>query len=370
MSFLKYYLGHCCFIVVVLSILCSLLIVIIFNLWFVPSIDVNVRDPQNETYPIGLSTTIKLECYDTSITDEVAVTAVTLNSAAIYTIPEDDIRTYPLVLPYINLSICISDSPIHYQPIPVSYNTCYEPIYIARDGGTMNYSIDLVNRNPDRVSCAMRLFVFSFHSDYLNYTNAARDPQDDPPRFMYSSLCVGSNGTHSFGVTLPRESLYYFVLAVVNHTTVNVSVSGSISVYSNAARYRGDECHLTLSNRSCSIMINPKKRRYNSNVGHLCLFGNSTYAYQGKVNLFATFITKKKYLQKYWIPSIPLGFFTLFFLILLIFVIIFYLQEFCKRKNRIAEARQNTRDEVKKESKECLQLDKSKGCTSYESINT
>ena len=301
------------------------------------AIDVNLRDPQNETYPIGLNTTFKLECYNTSITDEVAVTAVTLDSATIYTIPEDDISTYTLVLPYINLSICISDSS---RPIPVSYNTCYEPIYTARGGGTMHYSIDLVNRNPDRVSCAMRLFVFSFHSDYLSYKSVARDPQDDPPRFMNSSLCFGSNGTHSFGVTLPSESLYYFVLAVVNHTTVDVSISGNISAYSNAARYRGDdECHLTSSNKSCSIVINPKKRRYNSDVRHLCLFGNSTYAYQGKVNLFATFITKKKYFQKYWIPSILLGLFTLFFLFLLIFVIpLCYFRKCCKRRNRIAEA--------------------------------
>ncbi|XP_019863050.1 PREDICTED: uncharacterized protein LOC109591887 [Amphimedon queenslandica] len=317
---------NCCCLWMTLTLIFLLLFSITFIISLVviflkPKVmNVNVRDPQNKTYPIiGLSTNVKLECYDTSITDTVNATAITLDSATIYTIPEHEVSTYQQVLPYINLNKCMSTtSSIHTLPIPVSYNTCYEPIYTASGGGTLNYSIDLVNSNPVRVSCAMRLFGFSIHSDYISYYNAARDPQADQPRSVYSSDCVGSNGTHSFSITLPRNSLLYFVLAVVNQTKVNVSISGNISAYLNEARYRGDECHLTHSNKSCSI--NFKKSRHNSDV---CLFVNSTYAFQGKVNLFTTFITKQVYiyLSKYWIPSIPLGLFTLLFLFLLFAII-------------------------------------------------
>lgn len=334
-------LGCCLWMIVtliflLLSSITFISLVVIFSK--IKVIDDNVRLSQNKTYPIiGLSTNIKLECYHTSITDTVIATAITLDNATIYTIPEDEVSTYQQALPYINLNKCMStNSSIHTLPIPVSYHTCYEPIYTASGGGTLNYSIDLVNSNPDRVSCAMRLFVFSFHSDYISYYNVARDPHVDQSHSIYSSACVGSNGTHSFSIPLPSNSLLYFVLAVVNHTTVTVSVSGNISAYSNTARYRGDECNLTRSDRSCSIVINPKKSRYNSDVGSLCLFVNSTYTHQGKVNLFTTYIKKKRYLKKYWIPSIPVGSFTFISFILLCFVIFYYryLCKCCKKKKQ------------------------------------
>ncbi|XP_019857574.1 PREDICTED: uncharacterized protein LOC109585866 [Amphimedon queenslandica] len=323
----------CCFIVVVLLILCSLMIAIILNLWFIPSIDVNVKDPQNQTYPIGVNTTIKLDCFDTSITDLVDVSSLTLDYATVYAIPEDHISTHLLVLPYIYNKCHSGHSSL---PISISYFDCHEPIYTASGGGTLNLFIDLVNSNPDRVSCAMRLFGFSNDSDYISYTRVARDPRDDPPRFVYSSDCYnGSNGTHSFSITLPRDSLLYFVLAVVNQTEVTVSISGNISAYSNAAKYRVDECHLTSSNKYCSIVINPKKSRYKNNRGNLCLFGNTTIGFEGKVNLFATFITKRVYPQKYWISSLPLCGLTLIIFFVLFIIIVAYCRQRRNRRKRI-----------------------------------
>ncbi|XP_019862418.1 PREDICTED: uncharacterized protein LOC109591050 [Amphimedon queenslandica] len=325
----------CCFIVVVLLILCSLMIAIILNLWFIPSIDVNVKDPQNQTYPIGVNTTVKLDCFDISITDLVDVSSLThIDYATVYAIPEDHISTHLLVLPYIYNKCHSGHSSL---PISISYFDCHEPIYTASGGGTLNLFIDLVNSNPDRVSCAMRLFGFSNDSDYISYTRVARDPQDDPPRFVYSSDCNGTNGTHSFSIPLPGNSLRYFVLAVVNQTKVNVSISGNISAYSNAAKYRVDECHLTQSNKYCSIMINPKKSRYKNNRGHLCLFGNTTIGFEGKVNLFATFITRRVYLQKYWISSLPLCGLTLIIFFVLFIIVVAYCRQRRNRRKRITK---------------------------------
>ncbi|XP_019862162.1 PREDICTED: uncharacterized protein LOC109590722 [Amphimedon queenslandica] len=325
----------CRFFVVVLSILCFSMITVILILLLIPSID--KKDSQNKTHPIGVNTTIKLDCFNTSNTDLVDVSSLTLDYATVYAIPEEHISTYHLVLPYIYNKCHSGHSSL---PISISYFDCHEPIYTASGGGTLNLFIDLVNSNPDRVSCAMRLLVFcNVSADYISYKNVARDPKDKPPRSVYnSSDCVGSNGTHSFSITLPSTSLLYFVLAVVNQTKVNVSISGNISAYSNAAKYTVDEYHLTRSSKNCSIPINPKKSRYKNNRGHLCLFGNTTIGFEGKVNLFATFITKGVYLQKYWIYSLPLCGLTLiiFFALLIIITVIYYCQRHNRRK-RIKE---------------------------------
>lgn len=322
---------------VMLSTISAIALVSILYVTLTSYTDVNIRDPRNTSHTIGLNTTILLGCYDPQITDQVDISNLdTIDSAVVYKTLEDRINVYNESLT--NTSI-FNSSIYFYSPVPVSYFDQYEPIYTAKDGGFMTYSIRLINRNATRPTCAMRMIVLKSEQDYLSYTNATRDPNDPLPAGYYAKACVADNGTYSFTFQLEPNSFYYFIVAIVENVIINVTASGSLSAYSHPASDQDNRCTLSASDPNpCPIDINDRHSRENDN--QVCIFGESRCGQEGKVRLYITFMSRRVYSAKYWGSSIAVGVITIIIMIVLLVTVSICICHVVKRKKRIRKAAQ------------------------------
>ena len=337
-NFLSLPLGYCYSIFVfTLSLVGAIILVCILYISLTSYTDVNIRDPYNTSHTIGLNTTILLGCYDPQIIDQVDISNLDIiDSAVVYKTRGDRINVYNKTLT--NTSIFNSTNYFR-SPVPVSYFDRYEPIYTAKDGGFMTYSIRLINRNATRPTCAMRMIVLKSEQDYLSYTNAARDPNDPLPASYYAKACVADNGTYPFTFQLEPNSFYYFVVEIVENVIINVTASGSLSVYLHPASDQDNHCTLSASDPNpCPIDINDRRSRENDN--QVCIFGESRWGQEGKVRLYITFMSRRVYDAKYWGSSIAVGVITLIILIVLLVTVSICICHVVKRKKRIRKAAQ------------------------------
>lgn len=320
---------------VMLSTISAVALVSILYVTLTSYTDVNISDPRNTSHMIGLNTTILLGCYDPQITDQVDISNLDIiDSAVVYKTREDRINVYNKTLT--NISI-FNSSIYFYSPVPVSYFDPQEPIYTAKDGGFMTYSIRLINRNVTRPTCAMRMVVLKSEQDYLSYIKVTRDPNDPLPPGYYAKACVADNGTYSFTFQLEPNSFYYFVVAIVENVIINVTASGSLSVYSHPASDQDNHCTLSTSDPNpCPIDINDRRSRENDN--QVCIFGESRCGQEGKVGLYITFMSKRVYSGKYWGSSIAVGVITIIILIVLLVTVSICICHVVKRKKRIRKA--------------------------------
>ena len=341
-NFLSLPLGYCYSIfVVTLSLVGAIILVSILYISLTSYTDVNIRDPYNTSHTIGLNTTIRLGCYDPQITDQVDVSNLDIiDSAVVYKTREDRINVYNKTLT--NTSIFNSTNYFR-SPVPVSYFDRYEPIYTAKDGGFMTYSIHLINRNATRPTCAMRMIVLKSEQDYLSYTNAVKDPNDPLPPGYYAKACVADNGTYSFTFQLEPNSFYCFIVAIVENVTINVTASGSLSAYLHPVSDQDNRCTLSASN-SCPVDINDRHSRENDN--QVCIFGEPRCGQkekcgeEGKVSLYIMFMSRRVYSAKYWGSSIAVGVITIIIMIVLLVTVSICICHVVKRKKRIRKAAQ------------------------------
>ena len=282
---------------VMLSTISAIALVSILYVTLTSYTDVNIRDPSNTSHTIGLNITILLGCYDPQITDQVDISNLDIiDSAVVYKTREDRINVYNESLT--NISIFNSTNYFR-SPVPVSYFDRYEPIYTAKDGGFITYSIRLINRNATRPTCAMRMVVLKSEQDYLSYIKVTRDPNDPLPPGYYAKACVADNGTYSFTFQLEPNSFYYFVVAIVENVIISVTASGSLSAYLHPASDQDNRCTLSTSDPNpCPIDINDRRSRENDN--QVCIFGESRCGQEGKVRLYITFMSRRVYSPKYW----------------------------------------------------------------------
>lgn len=281
--------------------------------------NLNKTSPYSATYLVGANTIVQIgDCLDPNLIDRVNVTAVRSetgigsNNTAIYAVQESDIRSEMMYLPNQNArTLNAQDS----RPVAVSYFNYTNPLYTAGRGGTMNYTVSLINNNVTRVSCALRLIVFDSVSDYFNYVHESRDPLHLPPNFYTNTSCVGQNGTYNFTFELRANTFFYIVASHVAGANFSVNASGNISRYSrDILSHSMSLCKpLTFSSPTCTFPLNQEK---NSVKGKECLFGVSTNPAQGNVIAATIPQTYKSYKVKYIVPTGVVGFiFILFFCI-------------------------------------------------------
>ena len=293
--------------------------------------NLNKTSPYSATYLVGANTIVQIgDCLDPNLIDRVNVTAVrseTGNSSkntAIYAVQESDIRSEMMYLPNKTVrTLNAQDS----RPVAISYFNHTNPLYTAGKGGTMNYTVSLIN-NMTRVSCALRLIVFDSVSDYNNYVHESRDPLHLPPNFYTNTSCVGQNETYNFTFELGANTFFYIVASHVAGANFSVNASGNISRYSlDILSHSMSPCKpLTFSSPTCTFSLNQEK---NSVKMKECLFGVSTNPAQGNIIVATIPQTYKSYKVKYIVPTGVVSFiFILFFCIILLYFVLY------KKKSR------------------------------------
>lgn len=313
--------------------ICIGLLVAFFTL---AGITLNQHEPINKTtlqnYSVGANTMVLMECLNSNINiDQVTVAAVKSerdgssigsNNTIIYNVQETKIMSNMTYLP--NKTIFYTDNLTDNSvPVGVSYFESSGPLYTADEGGTMNYTVMLINTNMTRLSCALRLIVFDSSGEYIDYTKgSSKDPDKDlPPNLYCKERCVGDNGTHNFNFTLRPNTFFFFVASHVAGVNFSVNASGNISRY--LISDQGSRCTVTFSSPPCTFQINQKS---NGNDAKRCLFGQSTNPFTGCVMANTTNHTYKKvYKTKYKAATAIVGFiFIIAGFIYIILLIIIY----------------------------------------------
>ena len=211
------------------------------------------NDLMTASYPNTASigpngTTTLLACYSSDKVRHAKVTQTENTDIRVYSIQQSEIshaiNNQPLPDVFVGRLIANFNNTVH-----LNYNGNSVPLYMAGDGGYINYIITAEIDQPQ--SCAIELIQFTDPKEYSKLFTG-----DSFTSFNQTCLnMVETKQSFAIKFSLPAQKSSYFGAKIVAGVTINVSATGMISSYNTSKLHLQDEC---LSQDSCTVPISEK----------------------------------------------------------------------------------------------------------------